>query len=226
MKGILFLFFFISSSVFALHGGKIIARGEFPAVVALHLNDVEFPEYDFFCSGVLVAPNKVLTAGHCIAGLGGQVYDDVHRLPYFSHLVTVKSQGKTIRAKNIIMAPNYFEAPGLESEDLALIELEEALFSVQPLQLISTWELEKGMSLTMVARGKTAETTLTNVIYHPIPLVLLTDTSKSAACRGDSGGALLAKKNGQWKLAGILISEGEEECNFERNYSFFPKVRF
>ena len=40
------------------------------AVVTLHLNDPDNPEYDSFCSGVLVAPDKVLTTGHCIAVMG------------------------------------------------------------------------------------------------------------------------------------------------------------
>lgn len=173
-----------------------------------------------------MAPKKVLTAGHCIAGMGGQVYDDVHRLTYFPEVVTVKTAGKTVRAKSITIAPSYFEHFDFESEDLALVELTEAFPGVVPLPIASQWWPEKGAKLTMVARGMVAETTLTGIINYPIHTVLLTDTKKSAVCKGDSGGALLAKINGQLKLAGILISEGEGKCNFERNYSFFPRVKF
>src|SRR5262245_47015311 len=64
LRSTLALFFLLSGSVAAaaeapVVGGETVPRGKWPDVVAVVLEDG-------MCTGTLVAPDVVLTAGHCV----------------------------------------------------------------------------------------------------------------------------------------------------------------
>lgn len=208
----------------ALYGGKAIgANPAMNAVVSLHLSDAEKPEYDFFCSGVLVAPDKILTTGHCIEVMASEVYEQWNIFSYEPEKLKVKIAGVKYAVADVILAPTYFESTGLDAEDLALIKLKNPVTTVKPFKLAPLSSLMAKKSVTLVARGQMAETTITSVKKYAHTSVILTDGSKSGVCAGDSGGALLVKSSSEYLLAGILSAQ-EEGCPKKTGVAIFPKI--
>ena len=221
--GLLFLLLLITESAFALYGDKVVPASE-PYVVSLHLRDTDNADRNYFCQGVLVASNKILTAGHCIDALGVDVYNMSQALIYRPELVWVKVGNKLHRAKSVTFAPSYFEGSGFETEDLALIELVQPT-AVNPIKLASKNDLVNKQKLTLIARQKKVESSLLFArAYGTVAALFLNKTS--GACLGDSGGAIVLNKNGQQLLAGILMYSGEGECDRKSGYGYFPKTKF
>ena len=221
--GLFFLLLLIAQSAFALYGGKVVPSND-QFVVSLHLRDSENSDKDYFCQGVLIASNKVLTAGHCIDSFGGEVYSMSHALEYRPELVWVKVGGKLHRAKSVTLSPKYFEGNGFEAEDLALIELAQPT-NVAPIKIASKNDLVNKQKLTLIARGRKVDSTLLFARTYGTSAVLFTDKN-SGACLGDSGGAVIINEKGQQMLAGILIYNGEGSCDRKTGYSYFPTKQF
>jgi secreted trypsin-like serine protease len=225
MKLKLLLFFLITSFSrfsYALYGAKAISAGQFSSVVSLHLNDPDEPEYDYFCSGVLVAPDKILTTGHCIEVMGTQIYNMWSKFVYWPSLIKVKADGKFQEVKDVLLAPTYTEAMGFEGEDLALIILSRPL-NIKPLKIASRASLSAGQSVTLVARGKSADSKILSIKSFGGNFVTFTDGSISGVCSGDSGGALVTKINNEYMLAGILSAQSEG-CKKQTSASIFPRI--
>ena len=204
------LFFFlvaISDLSHALYGGRVLNQAALDAVVSIHLNDADKPEYDFFCSGVLVAPDKVLTTGHCVEVMATEVYEQWNLFGYEPGLLKVKIKGVKVDVADVVLAPSYTEASGFEGEDLAIIKLKKPVANVKPLRLFSKSALKVNMPVSLVAKGKIADTTIKSLKTYGNNLVIYTDGSRAGACQGDSGGALVVKSGAEYYLAGVLSAQ-------------------
>ncbi len=213
----------ISDLSHALYGARTITPSQFSAVVTIHLNDSEKPEYDSFCSGVLVAPDKVLTTGHCIEVVGSKLYEKWNIFTYEPNLIKIKAGGNKYEVADVIIAPSYTEAVGFEGEDLAIITLKKPLTNIRPIKMVSKGSLKAGLVVTLVARDKMANSTITAVKSYAGNLVVFTDGTKSGVCEGDSGGALLVKIGNDLALAGILSAQSEG-CERQTGASIFPRI--
>ena len=213
----------ISDLSHALYGARSITPSQFSAVVTIHLNDSEKPEYDSFCSGVLVAPDKVLTTGHCIEVVGSELYDRWNILTFEPNLIKIKAGDNKYEVADVIIANSYTEAPGFAGEDLAIITLKRPLKNIRPIKIASKASLKAGLAVTMVARGKMANSTITGVKSYAGNLVVFTDGTKSGVCEGDSGGALLVKIGNELVLAAILSAQSEG-CERQTGTSIFPRI--
>lgn len=214
----------LSNLSHALYGGKVVSgNSSLNAVVSLHLSDAEKPEHDFFCSGVLVAPDKILTTGHCIEVMATEVYEQWNIFSYEPEKLKVKIAGVKHAVADVILAPSYFESTGLDAEDLALIKLKKPVTSVKPFKLAALSTLKAKQPATLVVRGQMAETTILAVKKYAQSSVVYTDGSKAGVCSGDSGGALLVKSGSEFLLAGILSAQ-EEGCVRKTGVSIFPKI--
>jgi secreted trypsin-like serine protease len=221
---LLFILISLSDLSHALYGSKAVGvNPSLNAVVSLHLSDAEKPEYDFFCSGVLVAPDKILTTGHCIEVMATEVYEQWNIFSYEPEKLKVKIAGVKYAVADVILAPSYFESVGLDAEDLALIKLKKPVTSVKPFKLAPINSLKAKQAASLVARGQIAETTILAVKKYAHTSVVFTDGSKAGVCAGDSGGALLVKSGSEYLLAGILSAQ-EEGCPKKSGISIFPKI--
>lgn len=213
-----------SNLSFALYGSKPMSTNPaLDAVVSLHLTDANNPKYDFFCSGVLVSPNKVLTTGHCIEVMGNEVYEQWNIFTFEPKLMKVRIKGVNHAIADVDLAPSYFEATGFEGEDLAMITLKGPVTNTRPLKITALSELRQGLPALMVVGNQMAETSLIMVRNFAGNKVVFTDGSKSGVCEGDSGGALIVNLNGQFQLAGLLSAQGKG-CVKQVGFSIYPRL--
>jgi secreted trypsin-like serine protease len=213
----------LSHHSFALYGARPLLKGQHEAVASLHLSDPLNPEHDFFCNGVVIAADKILTTGHCIEVMATEIYEMWFIFTYEPQLLKVKVAGIKYEVSDVILAPGYTEHAGFAGEDLAIIQLKKSV-SVAPLKLASKADLKSGMAVSLIARGKMADTVLTKVESYSGNTILKTDGTRAGTCQGDSGGALLIQKNGETLLAGIL-SVQSNGCVRQDSSSIFPKSK-
>lgn len=149
------------------------------------------------CSGVVVAPDAVLTAGHCVAGVGENRvhYRDEADRPVLAEvaarLLHPAYDGDAIRGRT-------------RSIDLALLRTREPLPTRFAPAALSTAMPRAGQSLTLAgygaARGNDRRSigryrgaTLAVVEpYGPSRILVWLTAAKAGGCQGDSGGPILA----------------------------------
>ena len=213
----LFLFMLISSNAFALYGSKVTAS---------HANFVGSVEsQDMSCSAVLVSPRKVLTAGHCIDMIGRILYKYSHGLIYRPELLKAKFKGRTYTATSVTLAPNYFEGTGYDTEDLALVELDQDVKDVTPVKLALKSSLLVGMDIRLISHHQEVKTKLASLTTYPETTVLWLG-QEAGVCRGDSGGAVVIQDADGPRLAGILVFDSEEQCQRKKGRAYFPRMDF
>ncbi len=208
------LFFFFAQSAFALYGGR-------PAASERHLVELQVSD-EVFCQGVVISATKVLTSAHCIEVKGIQINEESLVLTYYPEAVTVVSGNQKIQAKAITLADSYFNSPGINAEDLALIELSEPLKNAEILPFANIAHLTVGADVLLTANGQVAQTKIHRRANGLGGLVILSDGSKAGVCQGDSGGALILVKDGKKYLAGILSAQANG-CTKRHSVSYYPK---
>lgn len=216
--GLLFLALFFVQNAFALYGAKVEVSND-GHVVSLYNNGKNF------CNGVLISPTKVLTAGHCIDLQGQEEFSNSHGLIYEPEKLIVKVGAANIRARAVTLSQSYFEGLGFDAEDLALIELSTPVKNVKPIALARKNEIVNQTKVTLIARNKKVSGVISFARSYGAVTAVFIDKA-SGACLGDSGGAIVINKNGEPKLAGILMYSGEETCIRKTGYGYFPKAQF
>ncbi len=202
------LFFITCEATYALYGAHPASGLLSKAVVSLHLQDPEHASEKAFCSGVLITPTKVLTAGHCIDVIGLELYEMSTKLIYEPEILRVNILGQKVKVKSVRFATSYFDSSGFEGEDVAVIELQQASVAT-PISIAPKNSLHVGAKAKMIAHGQESLSVIKSMTSYAHHTVMALDGSKSGVCSGDSGGALLVERNGKYELAGILLSENQ-----------------
>ncbi|MFI7679319.1 S1 family peptidase [Actinophytocola sp. NPDC049390] len=201
----------------AIVGGQEVAQ-EYPwAVVVEHSRGA--------CSGALISPRWVLTAGHCIVtdrpdqaesdlGLDNPLRPaDDFRLFIGS---TVRYEGESRRANRLVKGP-----AGL---DVGLIELDRASDKA-PIQVAARMTPRSGQEAILVGWGQVCEARdcalATTLKQLPLRLAAPASTSSGnelltwpeddpgqRAAKGDSGGPVIFQNEGRWQLIGTLSGSG------------------
>ncbi|WP_128379841.1 trypsin-like serine protease [Streptomyces cavernae] len=228
-------------------GGSVTAVSSSPWMVQLGYYDSATDE-GYFCGGTLVAPNKVLTAAHCVAGL-----DWVENGTVQAGSADLGAGGTTVGVWQQWVHPGY--NPSTVRNDIAVLTLNQplkqqwlrlaasndsALYKPGTTATVYGWGLTSGgagaelsaklrkVNLPLVADStcnSAMRTVLGKDIFAEGSMICAgtpatgTDEGTKSPCNGDSGGPLVVAG----KVVGV-VSWGVEGCTGKGAYPVFTKV--
>lgn len=213
-------------------GGTKAKVGDFPSVVAIEVGQG-------LCTGELIAPDWILTAGHCVdpsvvgAANNAALVQSIR--VHFNTVDLFSAEGEVVTAVEAFehpMHPNFNTGAGFGKHDIGLIHLSKAVTDVEPVLVnLVHDDATDGTVVTMVGYGATqvgagggagVEFVLKNRTIakcSSIPEAGTSDTSalcysqtdSKGKCEGDSGGPSFAEINGVTKVVGVT-SYGDQNC--------------
>ncbi len=135
-------------------GGTAVPDGTYPFQAALLGQTFGTDDWARqFCGGTLIAPNKVLTAAHCVdfIGPGKELSIDDFRI-VVGRTVLTSHQGQKRRVRAIAIDPRW--DPKTSRFDAAVVTLKSAVVGIDPIAVVTpgTDALERPGS-TMIATG-------------------------------------------------------------------------
>jgi secreted trypsin-like serine protease len=203
-------------------GGTVTPEGLYPGVGALYLSSLG----GINCTGTLIAPDVVLTAGHCL-----DPFITAGEIPGFTLVHdTVSSQPAFTPGMRTLQHPEFdlFTDPGsgvTRWNDIALLFLAQPITSVPPIRVGSTSDgalLVPDLPLELVGYGRTSNSSdAVGVMYNGIaPLVVagthelqISHPGDVQNCQGDSGGPALADFGDGYRVVGVVSrSAATNQC--------------
>tara|TARA_Y100000004_G_scaffold152114_1_gene175103 strand:- start:638 stop:1237 length:600 start_codon:yes stop_codon:yes gene_type:complete len=148
-------------------------------------------------SGILIASDIVLTAGHVVSSGEAKYFE------------LISSQ--TSQISDIVLHPRY-EIDGFILNDIAVVFLEDDI-DIEPIELIGAGDVcYKGKPLTTIGYSRGIKKySNPNVFWYygrlltePQQIKIL--PLKASVWFGDSGGAVIAYFGSEWKLVGVISS--------------------
>ncbi|MEV6964221.1 S1 family peptidase [Hamadaea sp. NPDC051192] len=180
----------------AIVGGGVLPAADAGYLVRLNAAGVQA------CTGVLVAPQWVVTLASCFAA-NGKVASGPPPRP-----TTAEVAGSQLSIVTVV--PH-------TSRDLALAMLSLRVLDVAPVPITGT-PLAAGDAVRAAGYGRTGTVWVPDKAYVADGTVdaVTADsftwaTSTAAACQGDAGGPVL-RTGGQPELAGLLLDSGQDGC--------------
>jgi secreted trypsin-like serine protease len=181
------------------------------------------PDGSPFCTGTVIGPRTVLTAGHCVSQMGRTITPGEVRFGQGAQA----SFGATFTdVSAVTLHPSYRATETTLENDLALLTLAtDVPRAATPLYEAT---VAVGAEMTLVGYGVTDGTTDTGAgeKRHVNVTVASVDAGTwrydtvggRSACRGDSGGPAFFDVGGTLHLAGVT-SWGDETCTAMGNYT-------
>lgn len=193
-------------------GGGFADEGEYPWMVELI-----GPDGEHICGGALIAPQWVITAGHCGLGFEGFVEKPTDVIINSVNYTAPMENSEEIAIESIFPHEDF----SLESlgDDIALIKLAEPS-TITPVayHILASDDnlIAIGQPTSVLGWGSTDESgTGSEFLKEAVPEVVglqdklilsgyLEGQEAAGAGAGDSGGPLFVDKNGSWLLVGVV----------------------
>jgi hypothetical protein len=169
-----------------------------------------------WCSGTLIAPKVVLTAGHCISPSNNFVY--------FGPQYLGDAGGSSIAVARSYANPG-FSASNFRNADIGIVIL--ATSSNVPPSALNTMALDAsdvGQNLHIVGFGGTANPTEPEFTKMQVTVPVTGITAKEitagpSICGGDSGGPATMIVNGAQVVAGVTSWHSSQACGGEAGFA-------
>lgn len=211
-------FFVPSDNAFASKNGVI--QKDNPFAVGITFNFGMTPQV---CSGVLIAPTLIATAGHCISDANGiKGTDYIFTAPMQELDAAIDPSKPAPKIKKIILPPNFANNSEGTVDDIAFIQLDIPLATKGAISIASKTEVTSLAAKSLVSGYGYGAVYESGAGYSPLPRkylvrlqnpVLTSDTKtsvmlfsdSSTSCSGDSGGPITATlSTGKEVVIGIL----------------------
>ena len=175
----------------------------------------------FMCSGTLIDPRVVLTAGHCVKFSPGMSLENAPQMLWIMGGSDVNTNSpdmiKLAQAQKIVAHKNWDGNIESASTDIALVLLDKELTDIPYYRLRDFPMPQTGDPAFLVGYGddgdgnsaiqRMGDTTLVSVSPE------LLGTSEGAnTCPGDSGGPVFTKQDGDWVLTGVTSFGAGDVC--------------
>ncbi|GAB3674114.1 serine protease [Actinocorallia lasiicapitis] len=204
----------------AIVGGQAVKAKSYPWVAALTSPVAFVRPGGHFCGGVLVKPNKVLTAAHCARQF--KYIPGSLSVTFGRSDLAKKKGGTTVKVKKVWIHPKYrqtdFNGIDVEHNDVAVLTLTKKV-KIKPVELGDL----TGAKAYVLGWGETRKLKVTDVRLRKahVPLVPAEDcrkayggslddgmtcagSPKADTCRFDSGGPLVVTVKKKVRIQGRL----------------------
>lgn len=225
-------------------GGDSAAPGEYPEFAILRIYQPGFESFGR-CSATLIAPDKILTAAHCIREVDQDSRFTV--IPAY-HKQSIDEQNQLeVAVIQVHVHPDYGRGSFDLEADVAVLTLERSLASKVASVLISGVSID-GESATVLGAGLTDfgsqaiatqlqkfdtvipsnescnEDELVGVFYEPYHICISPRFASAVPCFGDSGGPVLVETGGRRAVAGIASGADTFDCDIETTFAVYARV--
>ncbi|MCP4638892.1 MAG: trypsin-like serine protease, partial [bacterium] len=186
------------------------------------------------CSGTLIHPRVVLSAGHCVklydasTGTVRDFTDNPNRVSIRTG-TSMFDADRVARATEIVTHPTWDGELGTDAADLSLIHLDTALTNTPQYALRDFPVPESGTAGKLVGYGTDGSGSPGSSVHRVGDTMLLNVFSDvietggdSNTCEGDSGGPLFTEQDGEWVVTGVT-SFGTGDC-YEEGGSYSVNV--
>jgi secreted trypsin-like serine protease len=180
----------------AVAHGSPVAEGQYPFATKLTMTNIpraDGTSYNSACSGALVTPEWIITAGHCFHDVSGRPVSG--QVPY----ATTATVGRVDLADSNGHVVDVVEVRQAPREDVALAKLATPITDIAPLP-VSTTAPRKGSILRMTGWGatssveptpsthlQTGQFKITRVAVGTVLVVGYAPAPDTSACLWDSG---------------------------------------
>lgn len=201
----------------AIADGEPAQEGQFPFAVQLRMDDITRSDgttYDSACSGVLISPTWIMTAGHCFHD------GDRHRVsgaPRYATTARLGTASTTDPAAGVLRTVEWVEQSGVN--DIALARLDAPVEGITPLAL-NTQAPRKGQILSFAGWGATSsagapsdqlywgQVSITAVKTATVLVKGYWPAPTTSACPYDSGAPYFATPSGSSPVLVSVESSG------------------